>query len=83
MENRGLPACPKTGERLRGICFTGKRSPAQALEGFAFLVTVLAPLLIDRTLGLRLAMFRVEEAPAWRYPTITRGYDRLAITMWE
>ena len=50
VEKRGLQACHKTGERLLGIRFTSKRSPAQRLEGFAFLVTLLAPLRIDSAL---------------------------------
>ena len=81
VEKRGLQACPKTCERLLGIRGTGKRCPAQRLEGVDFLGTLLAPLLIDRALGLRLAMFRVDEDPALRYPTITRGYDRIAIAL--
>ena len=81
VEKRGLQACSKTGERLLGIRLTGKRGSTQRLDGAAFLVTLLAPLRIDRALGLRLAMVRVEEDPALRAPAITRGHDRLAITI--
>ena len=79
VENRGLPACPKTGACWLGIRGTGTRGPAQRLEGLDCLVPLLAPLRIDRALGLRLAMCRVDEDPALRYPTIPRGSDRLAI----
>jgi hypothetical protein len=73
---RGLQGCLKTGERLLGIRFTGKGGLAQPLEGSNFLSTLLAPLRIDSALGLGLAMFRVEEDPALRYPAITRGHHR-------
>jgi hypothetical protein len=79
VEQGSLQICHKMCECLLGSCCTGKRGPAQRLAGFAFLVTLLASLLITRTLGLRLAMFRGDEDPAWRYPTITRGDDRIAI----
>jgi hypothetical protein len=79
VEKRGLQACPKTGERLLGICFTSKRGPAQRLEGFAFLGTLLTPLRINGTLGLRLAMFRVDKDPALRHIAVARAHDRIAI----
>ena len=75
VEKRGLQACLKTRERLLGIRFTGKGGAAQRLESSDFLVTLLAPLLIDRALGLRLALFRVDEDPALRDPAIARGDD--------
>jgi hypothetical protein len=76
VEKCGLQGCLKTGERLLGIRFTGKGGSAQPLEGSNFLSTLLAPLRIDHALGLGLAMFRVEEDPALRYPAITRGHHR-------
>jgi hypothetical protein len=45
VEEGGLQACGKTGKRLLGIRFTGTGAPTEALEGFDFLVTVLAPCL--------------------------------------
>jgi hypothetical protein len=81
VEQRGLQACSKTGERLLGLRFTGKGGPAQPLEGTDVLVTLLAPLPSDGALGLRLAMVRVEENPALRYPALPRGHDRIAITI--
>jgi hypothetical protein len=47
VENRGLQAGFKTGERLLSIRCTGKCGPAQCLEGADLLVTLLVPLLID------------------------------------
>ena len=79
VENRGLPACPQTGERLLGIRFTGKRGAAPRLEDSDVLVTLHAPLLLDRALGRRLAMVRGEEDPALRYPALTRGHDCIAL----
>src|SRR5712691_3099338 len=70
VETRGLQTGHKPCERLLGIGFTGKRGAAQPREGFDFLVTLLEPLLIDRTLRLRLAMFRVEEDPALRHTAV-------------
>jgi hypothetical protein len=48
---------------LLGICFTGKRGPAQPLEGFDFLVTLLAPLCINGALSLWLALLGIQEYP--------------------
>ena len=76
MEKRGLQACRKTGERLLGIRFTSKRGAAQPLEGFDFLVTLLAPLLVDGALGLRLALLGIQEDPALGDTAIGRGHDR-------
>jgi hypothetical protein len=67
VEKGGLPACPKTGERLLGSRFTSKRSPVQRLERFDFLVTLLAPLRVDGALGLWLARLRREKDPALRH----------------
>ena len=83
VEKRRLQAVRKTGQRLLGIRFTGKGRAAQRLEGFDFVVTLLAPLLIDGTLGLRLAMFRVDEQPALRDAAIARGHDVIAIALWS
>ena len=74
VEHRGLQACHKTGKRLLGIRFTGKRGPAQRLEGSDFLVTLLAPLLVDGALGLRLARLGIQEHPALGAPAIGRGH---------
>src|SRR5215813_14692324 len=79
VEKRGLQACHKTCERLLGIRFTSKRGPAQRLEGLDFLVTLLAPLPINGTLGLRLAMLRVDKDPALRHIAVARAHDRIAI----
>src|SRR5439155_4964629 len=83
VEKRGLQAGFKTGERLLGIRCTGKRGPAQRLEGADLLVTLLAPLLIDGALGLRLAMFRVEKDPALLDAPIARAHHVIAITLRE
>jgi len=72
VEQRGLQASHKPGERLLGTRCPGKRGPAQRFESSDFLVTLLAPLLVDGALSLRLTMVRVNEAPAWRAPAITR-----------
>jgi hypothetical protein len=79
VEKRGLPACPKTGERLRGLCGTSNRGPAQRLAGLDFLGTLLTPRRINGTRGLRLALFRGDQAPAWRHLAGARAHDRLAI----
>src|SRR5215510_2703496 len=81
VEKRGLQAFCKTRERLLGISFTGKRGPAQRPEGFDFLVTLRAPLPIDGALGLRLALFRVDQDPALLDAPIARAYHMIAITL--
>src|SRR5262249_29839515 len=63
------------------ISFTGKRGPAQRPEGFDFLVTLRAPLPIDGALGLRLALFRVDQDPALLDAPIARAYHMIAITL--
>jgi hypothetical protein len=62
-------------ERLLGIRFTRKRGAAQRLEAFDFLVTVLAPLLVHRALGLRLTLLGIQEHPALCDPAIGRGHN--------
>jgi hypothetical protein len=81
VEKRGLQAFGKTRERLLGIGFTGKRGPAQRPEGFDFLGTLRAPLRIDGALGLRLALFRVEEDPALLDAPIARAHHMIAIAL--
>jgi hypothetical protein len=83
VEKRGLQASCKTGERLLGIRCTGKRGPTQRLDGADLLGTVLAPLLIDGALGLRLALVRVEEAPALLDAPIARAYHVIALALRE
>ena len=72
MEKRGLQVVRKTREGLLGIRFTGKGRAAQRLEGFDFVGTLLAPLLVDGALGLRLARLGVDEDPALRDAPIAR-----------
>jgi hypothetical protein len=74
VEHRGLPACRKTGERLLGLGFTGKRGPAQPLAGSAFLVTLLAPLRLDGALSLRLARLGIQESPTLGDTARGRGH---------
>ena len=83
VEKRGLQAGCKTGERLLGVRFTSERGPAQRLEGADLLVTLLAPLRIDGALGLRLALFRVEENPALLDAPIARAHHMRAIALCE
>src|SRR4029453_2014027 len=70
VEKGGLQAGHKTGECLLGIRFTSQRSPAQRLARFDFLVPLLAPLLVDGTLGLWLALLRIDQDPALRHVAI-------------
>jgi hypothetical protein len=79
VEKCGLQACHKTCERLLGICFTSKRGPAQRLKGFDFLVTLLAPLLVDSALGLGLALLGIDEDPALCHTAIRRPQAARAI----
>src|SRR5262245_58266256 len=81
VENRGLQACRKTGERLLGIRFTGKGGPAQPLERSHFLGTVLAPLRSAGALSLRLALLGIQEPPALGDTAIGRGHHRAAIAL--
>jgi hypothetical protein len=83
VEKRGLQAFGKTHERLLGIGFTGKRGPAQRPEGFPFLVTLRAPLLVNGTLGLRLARRGVDEYPALLEAAIARWHHTIAIALRE
>jgi hypothetical protein len=70
---------PKTGARLLGLCGTSQRGPAPRLAGCDCLGTLLTPLRINGPLGLRRALCRVEQAPAWRHIAGARAHDRLAI----
>ena len=66
VEKRGLHVVGKMRQGLVGIRFTGEGRAAQRLEGFDFAVTLREPLLVDGTLGLRLAQLGIEEDPAVR-----------------
>lgn len=70
MEARRLQAFGKMCERLLGIRCTGQRCPTQLLERFAFPVSVLEQLFVDRALRLGLAMLRVDQNPALRHTAI-------------
>src|SRR4051812_23951028 len=73
MEKRRLHVMGKTRQGLLGIRFTGKGRATQRLEGFDFVGTLLAPLLVDSALGLRLARLRVDEHPTLLDTPIARG----------
>src|SRR5713101_2444899 len=62
-EKRGLQVVGKTRQGLLGIRFTGKSRAAQRLEGFDVVGTLLAPLLVDGALGLRLARLGIDQDP--------------------
>src|SRR6476619_8369399 len=81
VEEGGLQACGKTGKRLLGIRFTGTGAPTEALEGFDVVVTVLAPLLVHRALGVRRALLGIQEHPTLGDPAIGRGHDAEAIAL--
>ena len=83
VEQRGLQVGHKTCERLLGIRCPGTRGPAQRLAGFHVLVPLLAPRRIDGALGLRLAMVRVNEAPALLDAPIARAHHMIAIAFRE
>jgi hypothetical protein len=82
-KKRGLQVVGKTRQGLVGIRFTGKGCAAQRLEGFDFVGTLLAPLLVDGALGLGLARLGLDEHPALRDATIARWHDVIAITLRE
>ena len=63
-QERGLKILRKSRQRLPCISFTRKAGAAQFLPGFAVLVTLLAELLVDGALGLRLAGLGVDQEPA-------------------
>jgi hypothetical protein len=46
-----------------------------------FVGTLLAPLLVDGALGLRLAWRRVDEHPTWLDTPLVRGHDVIAIAL--
>src|SRR5262245_5389041 len=83
VEKRGLQVVGKMRQGLVGIRFTGKGRAAQRLEGFDFAVTLLEPLLVDGTLGLRLARLGIDEHPALRDATIARWHHVIAIALRE
>ena len=75
VEKRGLQDVGQTRQGLVGIRCTGQGRAAQRLEGFAFVVALLAPLLVDSALSLRLARLGIDEDPAWRDAPIARWHD--------
>ena len=79
VEQRGLQACGKPGERLRGLHCTGQGGAAQALERLHCLVTVLVPLLVHRALSVRLARLGIQQHPAVGDTAIGRGHDAGAL----
>jgi len=83
VEKRGLQAFGTTRERLLGIGFTGKRGPAQRPEGFDVLGTLRAPLLVNGTLGLRLARLGVDAYPAVLDAAIARWHHTRALALRE
>ena len=83
VEKCGLQAFGKTRERLLGIGFTGKRGPTQRPEGFAFLVTLRAPLLVHGTLDLWLARLGMDEDPALLDAAIARWHHTIALALRE
>src|SRR5262249_32957577 len=60
VEKRGLQVVCKMRQGLLGIRCTGEGRAVQRLEGFDFVVTLLAPLLVDGTLSLRLARLGID-----------------------
>ena len=82
-EKRGLHVVGKTRQGLLGIRCTGEGGAAQRLEGFDFVGTLLAPLLVDSALGLRLARLRVDEHPTLRDTPIARWHHAVAIALRE
>ena len=70
-------------QRLVCLRFTGESRATQWCELFDFLVTLLAPLRVDRALCLGVAMLRGEEQPAWRDPARRRGQDVITIPFGE
>jgi len=64
-----LQTVRKACQRLPRIGFAGKGGATQFLQGFDFLVTVLAQVRIDTAFGLRLAGLRGDEEPPLLAPT--------------
>jgi hypothetical protein len=73
----------KGRQRLVCIRFTGESRATQLFERFDFLVTLLAQVLVDRALGLGVAVLRGEEQPALRDPAIRRVQDLITIPLGE
>jgi hypothetical protein len=82
-EQCGLHVVGQTRQGLSGIRFTGKGRATQCLEGFDFVGTLLAPRLVDRALGLRLARRGIDEHPALRDTALARRHDVRAIAFRE
>jgi hypothetical protein len=70
VQEGGLQPLRKRHQRLPRIRFTRKGGAAPFLQGFDFLGTLLAALLVDGTLRLRLAGLRGDKEPALVYAAI-------------
>jgi hypothetical protein len=68
----GRQALRNGRKRLLRLHCTRNRVAASCLPGLDCVVTLLAPLLVHRTLGLRRAGLGVQEAPAWLEPARAR-----------
>lgn len=80
---RGLPGGLEGSKRLACLRFARQGGTASWLPGLAFLVTRLAPPLIDRALGLWLAEFGVDQEPAWWHAALEGGQLTIALGLGE
>src|SRR3989442_14433476 len=80
---RGLQVLREGCKRLPRIGFALKGRITYLLQGLSFFVTLLAPLLIDGALGLRLAGCGVDQDPALLHATVEGRQLVIAIVLVE